>query len=222
MQTTLREFPIIVNWTTKLLRNREKAEIKGGCFGDGLPQEPILICVVPATQQDEVHDLTIPSTSEVAAEATKSGAGVTIEVLSLAKKITKLAVHMMKLIETAPEDVVNTPSFHRTIDKAMKSISCSTVISTQPGSCIPESTQDFDVFCNHPDVVKLLNDVDKELEKRDKQLVKLEEMPSFSLGLTQMWNSSLANEFGIGASPAAKNVQVSSLYNKEHVNIDFN
>ncbi|KAL6577126.1 hypothetical protein OROMI_011402 [Orobanche minor] len=114
---------------------------------------------------------------------------------------------MMKLIETSPEDVVNTPSFHRTIDKAMKSISCSTIFSTQTGSHATESTQEFDDFCNHPDVVKLLNDVDEQLKKREGKLVRLEEMPSFSLGLTQMWNSSPIDDYGIGGSSAAKNMQ---------------
>ncbi|KAL6509657.1 hypothetical protein OROGR_022967 [Orobanche gracilis] len=164
---TLREFPIIVNWTTKLLRSREKAEIKGGCFGDGLPQEPIEIGIAPATHDNEFDCLTIPKSSQATENA---GAGVNIEVLSTTKKITELAaVHMMKLIETAPVDVVNTLSFHHTIDTAMKSISCSTVLSTQPGS--------------HA------------------------KMPSFSLGLTQLWNSSPNEDFGIGGSSAGKNMQ---------------
>ncbi|KAL6497609.1 hypothetical protein OROHE_027238 [Orobanche hederae] len=207
VQKTLREFPVIANWTTKLMRSRENAEIKGGCFGDGLPQEPIQIDIAPAAHDNEVDYISIPKTSEVPAPAAEEGAGVNIEVSRIAKKITELAVHMMKLIETAPEDVVNTPSFHRTIDKPMKSISCSTVLSTQTGSHATESTQEFDDFCNHPDVVKLLNDVDEQLKKRDEQLVRLEEMPSFSLGLTQMWNSSPNKDFGIGGSSKGKNMQ---------------
>ncbi|KAL6537782.1 hypothetical protein OROMI_025425 [Orobanche minor] len=181
--------------------------IKGGCFGDGLPQEPIQIDIAPATHDNEVDYISIPKTSEVATPTTEAGAGVNIEVLSTTKKIKELAVHMMKLIETAPEDVVNTPSFHRTIDKSMKSISCSTVLSTQTGSHASESTQEFDNFCNHPDVVKLLNDVGEQLKKRDEQLVRLEEMPYFSLGLIQMWNSSPNEDLGIGGSSAGKNMQ---------------
>ncbi|KAL6520589.1 hypothetical protein OROMI_032149 [Orobanche minor] len=207
VQKTLREFPVIANWTIKLLRSREKAEIKGGCFGDGLPQEPIQIDIAPATHDNKVDYTSIPKTSRVPAPAVEAGAGVNIEVLRTTKKITELAVHMMKLIETAPEDVVNTPSFHRTIDKAMQSISCSTVLSTHTGSHATESTKELDDFCNHPDVVKLLNDVDEQLKKRDEQLVRLEEMPSFSLGLTQMWNSSLNEDFGIGGSSKGKHMQ---------------
>ncbi|KAL6530985.1 hypothetical protein OROHE_014467 [Orobanche hederae] len=153
--------PCIANWTTKLLRSREKAEIKGGCFGDGLPQEPIQIDIAPATHDNEVDYISIPKTSEVPAPAVEAGTGVIIEVLRTTNFFTELAVHMMKLIETTPEDVVNTPSFHRTIDKAMKSISCSIVLSTQTSSHATESTQEFNDFCNHPDVVKLLNDVDE-------------------------------------------------------------
>ncbi|KAL6549672.1 hypothetical protein OROHE_008403 [Orobanche hederae] len=207
VQKTLREFPVIANWTTKLLRSREKAEIKGGCFGDGLPQEPIQIDIAPVTHDNKVDYTSIPKTSGVPAPAVEAGAGVNIEVLRTAKKITELAVHMMKLIETAPEDVVNTPSFHRTIDKAMQSISCSTVLSTHTDSHATESTQELDDFCNHPDVVKLLNDVDEQLKKRDEQLVRLEEMSSFSLGLTQMWNSSPNEDFGIGGSSKGKHMQ---------------
>ncbi|KAL6499266.1 hypothetical protein OROHE_026143 [Orobanche hederae] len=160
----------------------------------------------PATHDNEVDYISIPKTSEVAAPTVEAEAGVNIEVLSTTKKI-ELAVHMMKLIETAPRGVVNTPSFHRTIDKSMKSISCSTVLSTQTGSHASESTQEFDDFCNHPHVVKLLNDVDEQLKKMDEQLVRLEEMPSFSLGLIQMWNSSPNEDFGIGGSSAGKNMQ---------------
>ncbi|KAL6582812.1 hypothetical protein OROMI_004890 [Orobanche minor] len=197
VQKIPREFTVIVNSKTKLLRNIEKGEIKGGCFVDGLPQEPIQIVLAPATHDNEVHYVAIPKTNKVAAKAAKDGAGVNIEVLSAAKKITKLVVHMMKLIETDPEDVMNMLSFHLKINKAMKPISCSTVLSTQTGSHATESTQEFNDFCNHRDVVKLLNDFGEELKKRDEQLVKLEEMPSFSLGLTQMWNSSAKEDFSI-------------------------
>ncbi|KAL6573151.1 hypothetical protein OROMI_012767 [Orobanche minor] len=39
------------------------------------------------------------------------------------------------------------------------------------------------------------------------QLVRLEDMPSFSLGLTQMWNSSPNEDFGIGGSSKGKHMQ---------------
>ncbi|KAL6576790.1 hypothetical protein OROMI_011066 [Orobanche minor] len=89
----------------------------------------------------------------------------------------------------------------------MKSISCSTVLSTQTGSHASESTQGFDDFRDHPDFVKLLNDIDEQLKNRDERLVKLEEMSFFSLRLTQMWNSSLNEDFGIGGSAPGKNIQ---------------
>ncbi|KAL6581324.1 hypothetical protein OROMI_007247 [Orobanche minor] len=220
VQKTLREFPVIANWTTKLLRSREKAEIKGGCFGDGLPQDPIQIEIAPATHDNKVDYTSIPKTSRIQAPAAETGAGVNIEVLLTAKKITELALHMMKLIETAPEDVVNTPSFHRTIDKAMQSISCSIVLSTHIGSHATESTQELDDFCNHPDVVKLLNAVDEQLKKRDEQLVRLEDMPSFSLGLTQMWDSPPNEDFGIGGSSKGKHMQEEKDDEARNVNVD--
>ncbi|KAL6501382.1 hypothetical protein OROGR_026515 [Orobanche gracilis] len=111
VQKTLREFPVIANWTTKLLRSREKAEINGGCFGDGLPQEPIQIDIAPATHHNKVDYTSIPKTIGVQDPAAEAGTCVNIEVLRTAKKITELAVHMMKLIETAPADVVNTRHF---------------------------------------------------------------------------------------------------------------
>ncbi|KAL6572518.1 hypothetical protein OROMI_013476 [Orobanche minor] len=196
VQKTLREFPVIANWTTKLLRSREKAEIKGGCFGDGLPQEPIQIDIAPATHDKKVDYTSIPKTSGVPAPAAEAGA------------------------ETAPEDVVNMPSFHRTIDKSMQSLSCSTVLSTHTGYHATESTQELDDFFNHPDVVKLLNDVDKQLKKRDEQLVRLEYMPSFSLGLTQMWNSSPNEDFGIGGSSKGKHMQEGKDDEARNVNVD--
>ncbi|KAL6584323.1 hypothetical protein OROMI_003612 [Orobanche minor] len=220
VQKTLREFPVIANWTTKLLRSREKAEIKGGCFGDGLPQEPIQIDIAPATHDNKVDYTSIPKTSGVPAPAAEAGAGVNIEVLRTSKKIIELAVHMMKLIETAPADVVNMPSFHRTLDKAMQSLSCSTVLSTHTSSHATESTQELDDFCNHPDVVKLLNDVDEQLKKRDEQLVRLEDMPSFRLGLTQMWNSSPNEDFGIGGSSKGKHMQEGKDDEARNVNVD--
>ncbi|KAL6551352.1 hypothetical protein OROMI_021840 [Orobanche minor] len=75
VQKTLREFPVIANWTTKLLRSREKAEIKGGCFADGLPQEPIQIEIAPATHDNKVDYTSIPKTSRIQAPAAETGAG---------------------------------------------------------------------------------------------------------------------------------------------------
>ncbi|KAL6501383.1 hypothetical protein OROGR_026516 [Orobanche gracilis] len=102
----------------------------------------------------------------------------------------------------------------------MQSISCSTVLSTHTSSHATESTQELDEFCNHPDVVKLLNDVDEQLKKRDEQLVRLEDMPSFSLGLTQLWNSSPNEDFGIGGSSEGKHMQEGKDDEARNVNVD--
>lgn len=201
-----RHFPIVTNWTTKMLHEREKKEMNGGCFGDGMPLDPIDIGEEPA----HIDNLTINVQDQVDGASSNIGAEINIQVLTFAKKIASMAVEMMKIIQGAPKDVVQRSSFHRTLESALKSISCTPLQLTQQkvAETIGLSQYD-DSFLNDEEVQKMLKDVDAEVAKRDECLSKLEEAPSFSFGLTQIWNNqAVVDALGHDVVVQDKNIQV--------------
>ncbi|KAL6494224.1 hypothetical protein OROGR_031024 [Orobanche gracilis] len=183
-----RHFPIIANWTSKQLKDREELELKAGLFGDGLPLEPIELAEEPVRETPRIEHipLTAPRTDD-GMSSSNLALDVNFQVLTYAKRIASLAVEMMEIIAAAPSDVAQSQSFHVILEKAMKAVTKTPMQLTQ--SSVPESvglSQFDDSFLNNTEVLKMLNDVDLAIAKRDESLHRLEEGSLFSNGFTQI------------------------------------
>lgn len=118
MQTIPINYPIIDNWSTKALRKRRDAKIKWGVSSDGSN---------PSIEIGADQDVDIKHVDE----ASGSSVSTNIKVLTIAKKIATLIVDMMKMIDLAPKEIAGSRSFQRTIESALKPISCSTLSVSQ-------------------------------------------------------------------------------------------
>ncbi|KAL6507888.1 hypothetical protein OROGR_024083 [Orobanche gracilis] len=183
-----RHFPIIANWTSKQLKDREELELKAGLFGDGLPLEPIELAEEPVRETPRIEHipLTAPRTDD-GMSSSNLALDVNFQVLTYAKRIASLVVEMMEIIAAAPSDVAQSQSFHVILEKAMKAVTKTPMQLTQ--SYVPEFiglSQFDDSFLNNTEVLKMLNDVDLAIAKRDESLHRLEEGSLFSNGFTQI------------------------------------
>lgn len=176
-----RNFPTISNWTSDALKQRQKIEMDSKTFGKGY------LCDAIEAQFETIFMSKSPSNvaeisnnEEVQIFASKFSAK-SIEV-------AKMMVELIKMVEEAPVNIVDDSSF-KTMMLATQQLLALNTTSASPSSQNPLSQfgrieRNSDSW-DTPATKEALEEMDKANAERMKFVSKVDDMPSFSLGLTQ-------------------------------------
>nr|GMC92305.1 uncharacterized protein LOC109155335 [Ipomoea batatas] len=170
-----RSFPAIKNWTFKLLSKRERDEIKSGGFGYGhvdtalrLENAPTLPepAQPPQHQQPQEDDAPLPEGLQ----------GFINEITSNTRTIATWLLKVARLVENAPTAILEDDRFKKMFETARQLLG----FKAQEDQHLTFSQQE-DAFWGNPEFLNAVDEIVRAVQKR----TYLNDVPSFSLGLTQ-------------------------------------
>ncbi|GER32359.1 E3 ubiquitin-protein ligase, partial [Striga asiatica] len=192
-----RGLPLVRGWTNKLLRDRQKTEIRSGGFGGGYPFDQhksnegsvyenvefaqnssfALVEEAPNTQLDG-------NTNSYAAETFMS------EFLRKSKMVAVAIVDMLRLVEQAPHKLSEHSGYKRVVDTTKSLLGCRPTENNlhngaEPSLSQNQGTQLDDAFWSDPETLAIIEEIENAIMKRGEFNKSADDIPSFSLGLTQ-------------------------------------
>nr|GMD50604.1 uncharacterized protein LOC109155335 [Ipomoea batatas] len=155
-----RSFPAIKNWTFKLLSRRERDEIKSGGFGYGHVDTALRLEDAPAPPE----------------EGNPSIPGFINELTSNTRTIATGLLKVARLVENAPTAILEDDRFKKMFETARQLLG----FKAQEDQDLTFSQQE-DAFWSNPEFLNAVDEIVRAVQKR----TYLNDIPSFSLGLTQ-------------------------------------
>ncbi|KAL3613680.1 hypothetical protein CASFOL_041754 [Castilleja foliolosa] len=202
-----RVYPSVKGWTCTLLRQREKFEIKAGGFGRGYPVERVrpeanenhsggkyrgysTVDAANAPLRDEV---------ELKSNASQNAYSFAETLLRKSKLVAQTISEIIEMVQSSTVNINENPNLKKVIDKAEHLLGCKLEMPELPevttDAADPISTWENEDFWTDPEIVALMDGIDKGLEKRDElasghgRREELRDMafdcPPFNLGITQ-------------------------------------
>lgn len=176
--TCKREYPIVINWTDQLLRDRQKNELRDGRLGQGRPVDPIDIPeIVEKTPSPQHAEECIADASECEDYASK--------LYNQAKKIGEQMVELLTMIENQPTGI----TMNENLERAIRT---SQMLCTGGGSertstdCTQFDSTQADRFWGKSDILKCIAEIEDAHKREGEFVQRTDDVPSFSLGLTQI------------------------------------
>lgn len=189
-----RDFPTIVNWTYSKLRDRQNLEIKYGGFGCGYPCDPIEepSCDFIAYDKEDCYTVDIIGKLLKGKEKLQSRENeketYAAIFISKARRLADAMVEFMELIEDAQPRFLEDENLKRMMEVSHNLISSKTKSSSSDGDEVLSqimNTQAEDDFWGNPERIRIIEEIENAVIRRDNFLKKVDDIPSFSLGLTQ-------------------------------------
>nr|GMD38006.1 uncharacterized protein LOC109155335 [Ipomoea batatas] len=183
-RTVPRSYPAFRSWTFKLLSMREQAEIKSGGFGFGHIDSALELGNTPP----EKAGPSIPQADDFVDEIT-----------STTRTIATALLRISTLVETAPSAILENERFKKMFESARQLLG----FKAQEEQDLTFS-QEEDAYWGNLDVLNSVDEIVRAVQKR----TYLNDIPSFSLGLTQEeqnhgWDdvNAVAREYGDAERP---------------------
>ncbi|KAL6564662.1 hypothetical protein OROMI_016112 [Orobanche minor] len=183
-----RSFPTCRNLTYTTLKERQDEEMKAGGFGCGFPCGPVILHKADTS----VNNPNTPLCNE-SGNGNLSKQDVQLYAAELIKNMRDLAdrfVKLMGMIEKAPQDIIGDAQFNKTIENTHKLFGYSMKETVNVGNKEPSRNMDSqlqDDFWDREDVIHAVDELEKAIIKRTEYMRKLDDTPTFSLGLTQIF-----------------------------------
>nr|GMC95617.1 uncharacterized protein LOC109155364 [Ipomoea batatas] len=189
-RTIPRAYPAMIGWAFEDLKHRQAVEMSSGSFGRGDIDPPLWSIVVgrPGFRPSN-------GCNAQAAAPTNTGGlelgdheeplGFVERFAAKAKLLATTVMEIVEMVGEAPQEVMGDPNFQHVLEAAQKILGLRGVSDIAAG---PTATQQDDAFWADPNHIAALDEVEKAMLRRKN----LEDMPSFSLGLTQECRSPVA------------------------------
>ncbi|KAL6548763.1 hypothetical protein OROGR_008529 [Orobanche gracilis] len=189
-----REFPTIVNWTYSKLRERQNLEIKHGGFGCGYPCDPIeeRSCNVRLYDREDYYAVDIIgklSTGKEKLQSNDNEKETFADIfISKVRNLADAMVELMELVEDAQPRILEDENLKRMMEVSHDLISREKKTSGPGGDEVLSqfmNTQAEDEFWGNPERIRIIEEIENAVIRRNNFLKKSDDIPSFSLGLTQ-------------------------------------
>ncbi|KAH6761356.1 hypothetical protein C2S51_018305 [Perilla frutescens var. frutescens] len=197
-RTVSRTFPIVKNWTYLLMKKRENEELRVGSFGWGYPEESIIIEQEPAHSNNPYGpyaspDPTCKKSSAIEKNNEDNETNVDSDEFSMKAKAKLKAdtmVEIMQMVRGAPKHMFGTVEFNKILEATHEMLKCfdraSTSHETPPAHNQMNNTQTDDEFWENEERLALIDEIETTMIKKQNALkIRADDIPSFSLGLTQ-------------------------------------
>nr|GMD88152.1 uncharacterized protein LOC109155335 [Ipomoea batatas] len=183
-----RSFPAIKNWTFKLLSKRERDEIKSGGFGYGHVDTALRLEDAPAPPEEGNPSIPVPDVPQPAqppqhqqpqeddAPLPEGLQGFINELTSNTRTIATGLLKVARLVENAPTAILEDDRFKKMFETARQLLG----FKAQEDQHLTFSQQK-DAFWSNPEFLNAVDEIVRAVQKR----TYLNDIPSFSLGLTQ-------------------------------------
>nr|GMD89572.1 uncharacterized protein LOC109155335 [Ipomoea batatas] len=183
-----RSFPAIKNWTFKLLSKRERDEIKSGGFGYGHVDTALRLEDAPAPPEEGNPSIPVPDVPQPAqppqhkqpqeddALLPEGLQGFINELTSNTRTIATGLLKVARLVENAPTAILEDDRFKKMFETARQLLG----FKAQEDQHLTFSQQE-DAFWSNPEFLNAVDEIVRAVQKRSY----LNDIPSFSLGLTQ-------------------------------------
>nr|GLL35869.1 uncharacterized protein LOC109155335 [Ipomoea trifida] len=183
-----RSFPAIKNWTFKLLSRRERDEIKSGGFGYGHVDTALRLEDAPAPPEEGNPSIPVPDVPQPAqppqhqqpqeddAPLPEGLQGFINELTSNTRTIATGLLKVARLVENAPTAILEDDRFKKMFETARQLLG----FKAQEDQDLTFSQQE-DAFWSNPEFLNAVDEIVRAVQKR----TYLNDIPSFSLGLTQ-------------------------------------
>nr|GMC97383.1 uncharacterized protein LOC109155335 [Ipomoea batatas] len=183
-----RSFPAIKNWTFKLLSRRECDEIKSGGFGYGHVDTALRLEDAPAPPEEGNPSIPVPDVPQPAqppqhqqlqeddAPLPEGLQGFINELTSNTWTIATGLLKVARLVENAPTAILEDDRFKKMFETARQLLG----FKAQEDQDLTFSQQE-DAFWSNPEFLNAVDEIVRAVQKR----TYLNDIPSFSLGLTQ-------------------------------------
>nr|GMC48059.1 uncharacterized protein LOC109155335 [Ipomoea batatas] len=183
-----RSFPAIKNWTFKLLSRRERDEIKSGGFGYGHVDTALRLEDAPAPPEEGNPSIPVPDVPQPAqppqhqqpqeddAPLPEGLQGFINELTSNTRTIATGLLKVARLVENAPTAILEDDRFKKMFETARQLLG----FKAQEDQDLTFSRQE-DAFWSNPEFLNAVDEIVRAVQKR----TYLNDIPSFSLGLTQ-------------------------------------
>nr|GLL27377.1 uncharacterized protein LOC109171666 [Ipomoea trifida] len=158
-----RSFSAIKNWTFKLLSKRERDEIKSGGFGYGHVDTALRLENAPTPPEVGNPSIPVPD-------------GFINEITSNTRSIATGLLKVARLVENAPTAILEDDRFKKMFETARQLLG----FKAQEDQHLTFSQQE-DAFWGNPEFLNAVDEIVRAVQKR----TYLNDVPSFSLGLTQ-------------------------------------
>nr|GLL42403.1 uncharacterized protein LOC109155335 [Ipomoea trifida] len=197
-RTVPRSYPAFRSWTFKLLSMRQQAEIKSGGFGFGYIDSPLEMGNAPPEEAGpSIPHADVPPQPEPQEQNPRLPEGLedfVDEITSTTRTIATALLRMSTLVETAPSAILENERFKKMFESARQLLGFKAVEEQDL-----TFSQEEDAYWGNPDVLKSVDEIVRAVQKR----IYLNDIPSFSLGLTQeeqthSWDdiNAVAREYG--------------------------
>nr|GMC82096.1 uncharacterized protein LOC109155335 [Ipomoea batatas] len=183
-----RSFPAIKNWTFKLLSKRERDEIKSGGFGYGHVDTALRLENAPTLPEVGNPSIPVPDVPQPAqppqhqqpqeddAPLPEGLQGFINEITSNTRTIATWLLKVARLVENAPTAILEDDRFKKMFETARQLLG----FKVQEDQHLTFSQQE-DAFWGNPEFLNADDEIVRAVQKR----TYLNDVPSFSLGLTQ-------------------------------------
>ncbi|XP_057802154.1 uncharacterized protein LOC131017418 [Salvia miltiorrhiza] len=177
-QPVCRALPLFKNWTTKMLRAREKREKAAKKFGTGPIRQPIPLPYDDVTPEHEgVSDRADVSSSNEGSW----GMSIIKDAFEISEKIERLK----KYVKETPESVFDDANAVKRLEEAEQILGLKLrVFSSGAGPTTPHVLLDDDAFYSDPPVLKSIDEAFEDaISKGSSRFRDVADIPSFDLGL---------------------------------------
>nr|GMD34328.1 uncharacterized protein LOC109155335 [Ipomoea batatas] len=199
-RTVPRSYPAFRSWTFKLLSKREQAEIKSGGFGFGHIDSALELGNAPPKEAGpSIPQADVPPQPEPREQNPRLPEGLedfVDEITSTTRTIATALLRISTLVETAPSAILENERFKKMFESAGQVLG----FKAQEEHDLTFS-QEEDAYWGNLDVLNSVDEIVRAIQKR----TYLNDVPSFSLGLTQEeqnhgWDdvNAVAREYGDG------------------------
>ncbi|KAL3622064.1 hypothetical protein CASFOL_034260 [Castilleja foliolosa] len=202
-----RVYPSVKGWACTLLRQREKFEIKAGGFGRGYPVDRAR----PEANENrsggksrgystvDAGNAPLCDEVELKSNASQSAYSFAETLLRKSKLVAQTISEIIEMVQSSPVDINENSNLKKVIDKAEHLLGCKLempeLADVTTDAADPISTWENEDFWTDPEIIALMDGIDKGLEKRDelasghRRREELQAMafdgPPFNLGITQ-------------------------------------
>ncbi|CAA0817913.1 Unknown protein, partial [Striga hermonthica] len=191
--------PLVKGWTDKILRERQKTEIRSGRFGGGYPSDPhksneglVYENVEFAQKASFALEMVAeaPNTHLDGNANLDAAESFMTEFLRKSKMVANAIVDMLRVVEQAPNKLSEHYDYKMVVDTAGSLLGCRSTENnlhngTEPSLSQNQGSQLDDAFWSDPETLAIIEEIENAVMKRDEFKKSEDDIPSFSLGLTQ-------------------------------------